>query len=195
MRVNVRDATAADTAAIHALYAAQVRDTFNNYEYLAPDLEEMRRRIAAVTEAGYPWLVAEFDDALDAIPGASGVAESRESRFAGYAYATSFRSRPGYRWTVENAVYVHPRAQRHGVGKALMGALIERCTTLGYRQMIAVIGDAENAASIALHRALGFETVGVFRGIGYKAVDGSPGRWLDNLQMQRVLGVGSATPP
>lgn len=176
--LRIRDAVAADAAAVAALYASEVVGGFSNYEYVPPDAAEMALRMAAVRQAGCPWLVAELDGA-----------------FAGYAYASGFRSRAGYRWTVENAVYVDPRCARRGVGRALMEALIARCAALGYRQMIAVIGDADNAASIALHRSLGFEHVGTFRGIGWKQVGDAPGRWLDNVQMQRSLGPGNAAPP
>lgn len=176
--LRIRDAVAADAAAVAALYAGEVIGGFSNYEYLPPDAAEMARRMAAVQAADCPWLVAELDDA-----------------FAGYAYASGFRSRAGYRWTVENTVYVDPRFARRGVGRALMEALIARCAALGYRQMIAVIGDAGNAASIALHRSLGFAHVGTFRGIGWKQVGDAPGRWLDNVQMQRPLGPGDAQPP
>jgi L-amino acid N-acyltransferase YncA len=174
----VRDARADDADAVCALYAHEVLNGYANYEYTPPDAADMRQRMAAIRAAGLPWLVAELD-----------------GRFAGYAYASSFRSRAGYRWTVENTVYVHPDAQRRGVGGALLEALIARCTALGYRQMIAVIGDAENLGSIALHRAFGFVEVGTFRGIGWKAIGDGPGRWLDNVQMQRALGPGSDAPP
>jgi L-amino acid N-acyltransferase YncA len=178
MTLRLRPATLNDATSIHALYAHEVEHSFANYEHIAPDLQQIQQRIAAVLDAGYPWLIAELD-----------------GDFAGYAYASAFRNRAGYRWTVENTVYVHPQAQRRGVAKGLMLALIERCAALGFRQMIAVIGDAENTASIALHRSLGFEMVGVFHGIGYKAVPGAPGRWLDNVQMQRRLGEGTNSPP
>lgn len=176
--LRIRDALPADAAAVAALYAGEVGGGFSNYEYVPPDAAEMALRMAAVRQAGCPWLVAELDGA-----------------FAGYAYASGFRSRAGYRWTVENAVYVDPRCARRGVGRALMETLIARCAALGYRQMIAVIGDAANTASIALHRSLGFEHVGTFRGIGWKRVGDAPGRWLDNVQMQRSLGPGDASPP
>ncbi|MFZ5637395.1 MAG: GNAT family N-acetyltransferase [Pseudomonadota bacterium] len=174
----IRDARLEDADAVRALYAHEVENGFANYEYMPPDLEEMRRRMTAIRESGHPWLIAEID-----------------GDFAGYAYASPFRSRAGYRWTVENTVYVRPDRHRRGIGKALLEALIERCTALGHRQMIAVIGDATNAASIALHHAMGFEHVGTFRGIGWKAVDDGPGRWLDNVQMQRPLGQGDTAPP
>jgi phosphinothricin acetyltransferase len=176
--VRIREAVAGDAVAIAALYAGEVVGGFSNYEYVPPDAAEMAQRMAAVQQAGFPWLVAELDGA-----------------FAGYAYASSFRSRAGYRWTVENTVYVEPRCSRRGVGRALMEALIARCAALGYRQMIAVIGDAANTASVALHEALGFEHVGTFRGIGWKQVGEAPGRWLDNVQMQLTLGPGVGSPP
>lgn len=169
----LRPATAADLPAITALYALEVGEGVATYEYEAPGVEEMGRRWAAVRAQGYPYVVAELD-----------------GRFVGYAYASSWRSRDGYRWTVEDTVYVAPEAQGRGVGRALLQHLIDACTALGYRQMIAVIGDRTNTASIALHERLGFRTVGVFEGAGRKH-----GRWLDTVQMQRDLGAGAATPP
>lgn len=178
MTLSIRDAILGDAEAVSALYAHEVETAFASYEYEPPDLDEMRRRMVAIADAGYPWLIAEIDGG-----------------FAGYAYASSFRSRAGYRWTVENTVYVDPRQHRRGIGRGLMLALIERCTAQGFRQMIAVIGDGSNAGSIALHRGLGFQHVGTFQGIGYKTVGSLPGRWLDGVQMQRALGAGSAEPP
>ncbi len=176
--VAIRDATRGDAPAIQMLYAYNVETGFASYEYVAPDLDELCRRIDALIDAGYPYLIAEINGA-----------------FAGYAYASSYRSRAGYRWTVENSVYVAPSYGSRGIGRRLMQTLIARCEALGYRQMIAVIGDGENAASIALHRALGFTHIGTFRGIGYKTVGDAPGRWLDSVQMQRTLGEGRRTPP
>lgn len=178
MAVSIRDASPDDAEAVHALYAHEVETAFASYEYEAPGIDEMRRRMVETIDAGYSWLIAQID-----------------GDFAGYAYASRFRSRAGYRWTVENTVYVAPRYHRLGVGRALMLALIERCTARGFRQMIAVIGDGTNAGSIALHRSLGFRHVGTFRGVGYKTVGGLPGRWLDGVQMQLTLGAGSAEPP
>jgi L-amino acid N-acyltransferase YncA len=178
MTLSIRDANLDDAEAVRALYAHEVETAFASYEYEPPDLDEMRRRMTAITDAGYPWLIADID-----------------GDFAGYAYASSFRSRAGYRWTVESTVYVDAARHRRGIGRALMQALIERCTARGFRQMIAVIGDGSNAGSIALHRGLGFQLVGSFQGIGYKTVGGLPGRWLDGVQMQRALGAGSTEPP
>jgi phosphinothricin acetyltransferase len=133
----------------------------------------MQQRMEAIVAQGYPYLVAE-----------------RGGRVAGYAYASSYRARRAYRFTVENTVYVDNAQQGHGVGTALLEALIDACTQLGFRQMIAVIGEAANAGSVRLHERLGFRTVGVFQGIGRKH-----GRWLDTLQMQRALGDGDASDP
>lgn len=168
----IRAATDADIAAITAIYAAEVRDFVNTYEYDAPDEAEMRRRMRGIVEAGYPYLVAEVD-----------------GQVAGYAYASSFRVRIGYRFTVENSVYVAAGLQGRGIGSALLGRLIADCESRGFRQMIAVIGEAANAGSIRLHERLGFRVVGTFPGIGVKH-----GRWLDTVFMQRTLGDGADVP-
>lgn len=171
--LHLRSATAADLPAITALYAQEVRDHVATYEYDEPDEAEMARRWQAIVAQGYPYLVAE-----------------RDGRFAGYAYASAYRTREGYRWTVEDTVYVHPDHVGRGVGRALLQRLIDDCTALGLRQMVAVVGDVTNVASIALHEKLGFRTVGVFQGLGRKH-----GRWLDTVQMQRRLGPGHETDP
>lgn len=171
--LNIRAATASDLPAITALYADEVRDNVATYEYDAPDQAEMQRRWQGVVAQGLPYLVAEL-----------------HGRFAGYAYASSYRTREGYRWTVEDTVYVHPDCVGRGVGSALLRRLIEDCTALGLRQMVAVIGDVTNTSSIALHEKFGFRTVGVFHGLGRKH-----DRWLDTVQMQRELGQGSETGP
>lgn len=173
MPPTVRDATPADVPAIAALYATEVRDHVNTYEYDVPGEAEMAQRMRAVLDAGYPYLVAELD-----------------GRFAGYAYASGYRARAGYRKTVENSVYVAPGLQGRGVGAALMQALIDACEARGYRQMIAVIGEPTNTASIRLHEKFGFTLVGIFRGIAWKH-----DRWLDTVQMQRTLGAGTTAPP
>ncbi len=168
--VRIRTAVASDLAAITALYAQEVRDHVATYEYVEPGEEEMTLRWQAIVAQGYPYLVAEVSGA-----------------FAGYAYASGYRTREGYRWTVEDTVYVHPDHIGRGVGRALLERLIQDCTALGLRQMIAVVGDITNVASIALHERLGFRTVGVFQGLGRKH-----GRWLDTVQMQLALGPGDA---
>lgn len=173
MPLHIRDATEADIPAIAALYAEEVRERVATYEYDVPDEAEMAQRMRAVQAAGYPYFVAE-----------------RDGRFAGYAYASSYRSRIGYRWTVEDTVYIVPEHQGQGVGKALLQRLIDACEASGFRQMIAVIGEPANGASLALHEKLGFRTVGVFQGLGRKH-----GRWLDTVQMQRALGAGDGAAP
>lgn len=133
----------------------------------------MARRRQAVIAAGLPYLVAELD-----------------GRIAGYAYASPFRPRPAYAATVENSVYVANWAQRRGVGRALLSALIDACVAAGKRQMIAVIGDSGNVASIGLHQAMGFSHVGTLQEVGFKH-----GRWLDVVLMQRPLSGGAGTLP
>jgi phosphinothricin acetyltransferase len=169
----IRDATLADVPAITTLYAAEVRDHVNTYEYDVPDQAEMQRRMQGVLAAGYPYLAAE-----------------RGGEVVGYAYASSYRARIGYRFTVENSVYVAAGQQGNGIGAALLQRLIEACETRGYRQMIAVIGEPTNTASIRLHEKFGFQLIGIFRGIAWKH-----GRWLDTVQMQRTLGAGNADAP
>lgn len=173
MTVQLRPAVPADIPAITAIYALEVRELVNTYEYEVPGEAEMAQRMVDITTRGYPYLVATIDGEL-----------------AGFAYANSYRARIAYQWTVENSVYVDGRFQGRGIGSALMQALIEECTARGFRQMVAVIGEPANTASIRLHERFGFELVGVFRGLGRKH-----GRWLDTVQMQRALGDGANTAP
>lgn len=171
MALLVRDARDSDIAAITAIYADEVRNHVNTYEYDVPDAAEMHARMRAVLAAGHPYLVADED-----------------GQVLGYAYSSSFRSRAGYRFTVENSVYVAPGAQGRGVGAALLGALIDACTARGVRQMVAVIGEPTNTASIRLHERFGFRHAGTLPGIAWKH-----GRWLDTVFMQRALGAGTTT--
>lgn len=172
--LDLRDAREADIPAITAIYADAVLTGTASYELEPPDEAEMARRWAALVEAGYPYLVAEAD-----------------GRLLGYAYAGPFRSRPAYRWLVEDTVYVVRDAWRRGVGRALLARLVAICEAQGFRQILAVIGDGERqAASIGLHAALGFRTVGTLEGTGFKH-----GRWLDTVLMQRTLGPGKETLP
>ncbi|MGN0859612.1 MAG: GNAT family N-acetyltransferase [Stenotrophomonas sp.] len=173
MPASIRPVSAADMAAITAIYAVEVTDLVNTYEYEVPDHAEMTRRMRDITGRGFPYLVAEAD-----------------GRVAGFAYANTYRSRIAYQWTVENSVYVDAQSQGRGIGRALLGALIDACTARGYRQMVAVIGEPSNTASIALHERFGFTHVGTFQGLGRKH-----GRWLDTVQMQRALGDGASSAP
>ncbi|GHD45850.1 GCN5 family N-acetyltransferase [Thalassobaculum fulvum] len=169
----VRPSTPDDLPAIQAIYAHHVTHGFGSFEEVPPDVQEMAARRLAIVERGLPHLVAEAD-----------------GRVLGYAYAGPYRPRPAYRYTVENSVYVAPEAVRHGVGRALLTALIEICEAGPWRQMIAVIGDRGNTASIALHAALGFHEAGHLKAVGFKL-----GRWVDVVIMQRALGAGDDVDP
>jgi L-amino acid N-acyltransferase YncA len=174
MTVAIRPARAADIPAITRIYAHAVEHGTASFELIPPDEAEMARRMADLLGKGYPYLVAENDDAL-----------------AGYAYAGPYRTRPAYRLTVENSVYIAHDRHRRGAGRALLASLIEACAACGFRQMIAVIGDSRRqAASIGLHRALGFHHVGILEDVGFKH-----GRWLDSVLMQRSLGPGNMSGP
>ena len=169
----IRDSSAADIPAITAIYAHWVTHGLASFEVEPPDPTEMARRRDAVLAAGFPYLVAEAPEGL-----------------LGYAYASAYRTRPAYRFTVENSVYVAPGAGQRGIGLALMEEVIAQCTGAGFRQMVAVIGDSGNAASIALHKRAGFTTAGLLKAAGWKH-----GRWVDSVLMQRPLGAGAGAPP
>jgi phosphinothricin acetyltransferase len=162
----IRPAEPRDLAAITRIYDQAVRYGTASFEIEPPDEAEMARRYEALRADGYPYLTAEQDGTL-----------------AGYAYAGPYRPRPAYRRTIESSVYVAPHAQRRGVGRALLQQLILESESCGFRQMIAVIGDSANDASIQLHRAAGFRMVGTLDNVGYKF-----DRWLDSVLMQRPLG-------
>jgi L-amino acid N-acyltransferase YncA len=169
----IRPSTDADLPALTAIYGHHVHHGTGTFETDAPDGPEIARRRADVLGKGLPWLVAEE----------AGVV-------LGYAYANHFRPRLAYRYCLEDSIYLAPSAAGRGVGKLLLAELLARCEALGARQMLAVIGDAANAGSIGVHRALGFEHTGVLKSSGWKF-----GRWLDVVLMQRALGPGDATSP
>ncbi|WP_018183041.1 GNAT family N-acetyltransferase [Kaistia granuli] len=171
--LRIRPATREDIAAITAIYQHAVRHGTASFELDPPPEAEMERRFEALVTGGHPYLVA-----------------ARGDRVLGYAYAGPYRPRAAYRSTVEDSIYLAPEAQGQGIGGRLLSELIEAATTAGFRQMIGVIGDSGNAASIRLHEALGFHRVGVFEKVGWKH-----GRWLDCVLMQRALGAGSDAPP
>ena len=175
MSITMRAASDSDIPAIAAIYAHHVSTDTASFELEAPGVGEMQRRLKENVERGFPYLVAE---------------DSGNGRVAGYAYAGAYRARPAYRYTVEDSVYVAAAYLRRGIGSAHLRALIARCEAQGYRQMVAIIGGSENAASIALHASLGFERAGVLRGVGRKFE-----RWLDTVLMQRALGPGAGAPP
>ena len=162
-----------DIAACAAIYANSVATETASWEYDAPDVEEFARRRADVLAQGFPYLTAELD-----------------GRIVGYSYASCYRARIGYRFVVEDSVYVANEMKGRGIGKKLLMTLVDECAQRGYRQMIAVIGDRDNIGSIKLHEACGFNTVAVFKSIGFKF-----GRWRDSVQMQRALGTGDSMPP
>jgi len=171
--VVIRDCKPADMDAIQSIYAWHVENGLASFEEIAPDVGELAARREAVLTHGFPYVVAAVNDEV-----------------IGYAYASLYRTRTAYRYTVEDSVYVRAGTPRRGVGRALLTEVIERCEHIGMRQMIAVIGDSGNAASIGLHAALGFTTTGVLRAVGFKH-----GRWVDSVIMQRALGPGDGTLP
>ena len=169
----VRDAEASDHEPMRVIYAHHVLNGLGSFEAAAPGAADFSSRMASITSLGLPCLVAA----------SAGVV-------LGYAYASTFRPRIGYRYTVEDSVYVAPEHLGKGVGRALLSEIVERCTRMNLRQMTAFIGDSGNAPSVALHRACGFEMAGVLRGVGFKH-----GRWVDVVVMQRALGHGDTAPP
>jgi L-amino acid N-acyltransferase YncA len=169
----IRSACPGDVPAITEIYADAVTFGTASFEVEPPDAAEMERRLVALTSRGLPYLIAE----------AAG-------RVCGYAYAAPYRTRIAYRFTLEDSIYVAPAVHGSGIGRALLDGLLSRAEALGYRQMVAVIGDSEQAPSIALHRAAGFRLVGTFESVGYKF-----GRWLDTVLMQRALGPGATVAP
>jgi phosphinothricin acetyltransferase len=171
--LTIRPSRDGDVAAIAAIYAHHVRHGVASFEEEPPSADEIARRRGDVLARGLPYLVAE-----------------RADRVVGYCYAGPFRPRIGYRFTLEDSIYVDPDEVGRGIGRALLSPVIERCEGLGYRQMIAVIGGRETVASIRLHAALGFANIGTLAGIGFKF-----GRWIDVIVMQRALGGGDATAP
>jgi phosphinothricin acetyltransferase len=164
----LRPARDSDIPSITAIYSHYVLNTTTTFEMDAPDESEMARRYKEVLKAGLPYLVAESD-----------------GQVVGYAYAVPYRPRRAYRFTIEESIYLHPQHLRKGLGRLLMSALIEQCEALNYRQMLAVIGGSDNAASISLHTAMGFRHVGLLPSVGHKF-----GKWADSVIMQRALGPG-----
>jgi phosphinothricin acetyltransferase len=172
-RATLRPARPADRAAITAIYRPAVSTGTATFEIEPPDEGEMLRRYRAIVAGGYPYLVADNGE-----------------RVLGYSYLNEFRPRPAYRFAVETSIYVAPEAQGQGIGRLLLGGLIAAAQRRGDRQMIAAIGDSGQAASIGLHRAMGFAETGVLRSVGYKH-----GRWLDVVLMQRSIGEGATAAP
>ena len=171
-KIVIRDTDEPDFETIQIIYAHEVLHGLATFEEVPPPIEELKARHAAVKELGLPYLTAEL-----------------EGQVVGYGYTSPFRPRVAYRYTIEDSVYVAQGMQGNGIGQALLSSLIERCEAGPWRQMIAVIGDTDNAGSIALHRKLDFHQAGTLHKTGFKL-----GRWVDTVLMQRALGSGGDTP-
>jgi L-amino acid N-acyltransferase YncA len=171
--LNIRRAVADDIPAITRIYADAVAHGTASFELEPPDQAEMARRQQALSGRNFPYLIAE-----------------RSGVVAGYAYAGPYRDRRAYDWCVEDSLYIAPEFHRQGIGRQLLTRLITETEALGFRQMIAVIGDSANTASVAVHAAVGFRLIGAFQSIGYKH-----DRWLDTVLMQLALGSGDTAPP
>jgi phosphinothricin acetyltransferase len=161
----IRRTVADDLEAIGAIYAHHVRTGVATFELDAPDAAEWRRRFDVVAVCGLPFLTAVVSD-----------------RVVGYAYCSPWKTRPAYRHTVEDSIYVAPDATGLGVGGRLLDALLRNCADAGVREVIAVIVDADGASSLALHRNRGFVDAGRLTKVGFKH-----GRWLDTVLLQRSL--------
>lgn len=169
----IRPAAAADIPAITRIYAHAVIHGTASFELEPPDEAEMARRRQKLLSRKFPYLVAELGHAV-----------------VGYAYAGPYRDRRAYDWCVEDSIYVAAEFRRKGVGRRLLMELVTASEVRGFRQMLGIIGDSANEASVALHAAAGFRLIGTYRSIGWKH-----GRWLDTVLMQRALGSGDGAPP
>jgi phosphinothricin acetyltransferase len=170
--VSIHPCTEGDIEAIQAIYAHYVATNLATFELEPPTAGQMLARRAAILEGGYPYLVARL-----------------RGEVAGYAYASAWRSRPAYRHTVEDSIYVAPGMRQAGIGSALLRELIVQCEQRGFRQMVGVVGNSANTGSLRVHEALGFRQVGTLGCVGYKF-----GQWVDTVLMQRALGEGASTP-
>jgi L-amino acid N-acyltransferase YncA len=171
--LSIRPSEDADVATIAAIYRHHVLHGVASFEEIAPDLAEISRRRHEILAHGLPYLVAE-----------------RARRIVGFSYASLYRTRSAYRFTVEDSIYIDNVEVGRGIGRALLAALVDHCTILGYRQMVAVIGGSDQWPSIGLHRALGFSWTGMLPTVGAKF-----GGWVDVVLMQRALGPGATTMP
>jgi L-amino acid N-acyltransferase YncA len=171
-QLRVRPSTEQDVEEIARIYGHYVRHSTATFELDPPTRDDMAKRRSDILSLGLPYLVAERDGVI-----------------LGYAYAGRYRPRPGYQFTIEDSVYIDPQHIGHGCGRALLAALIEQCEQGPWRQMIAVIGDTANVASLRLHERFGFRNVGTLSSVGFKF-----NRWVDSVLMQRELGPGSSIP-
>jgi phosphinothricin acetyltransferase len=173
MAPEIRPVSDDDMAAIQTIYAHHVLHGLASWELQPPNVAELTARRDVLLAGGYPFVVAMVDGEL-----------------VGYASAGPYRTRPAYRFTVENTIYLHPDRPGQGIAQPLLQRVIDDCTARGYRQMIAVVGDSGNQPSIRFHEKMGFRQVGLINAIGWKA-----GRWLDSVILQRALGTGADAPP
>ena len=171
--IHIRDACEDDCSAIQAIYSEHVLHGLASWEEIPPPIVEITDRMRNIIESGYPYRVVELNGEVK-----------------GFAYASNYRPRPAYRYTVENSIYVASSCTRMGLGGSLLQDLIQQCTNRGYRQMVAVIGDSENIPSIKLHAAHGFVHCGTLRSLGFKH-----GKWLNQVLMQHPLGKSDTSPP
>jgi len=169
----IRPSTDADVPAITSIYAHHVLNGTGTFETEPPSEADMATRRADVISKGLPYLVAEDGGEV-----------------VGYAYGNWFKPRAAYRYSVEDSIYMAPESAGKGLGKLLLTELLAQCERAGVRKVMAVIGDSANAGSIGVHKALGFEQVGVVQSCGWKF-----GRWLDIVLMQKSIGQGDSTPP
>jgi phosphinothricin acetyltransferase len=170
--LSIHPCAESDIPAIQAIYAHYVATNLATFELEPPSVEQMLARRADNQRGGYPYLVARLGGEV-----------------AGYAYGGAYRSRPAYRHTVEDSIYVAPGMRQGGVGSALLRELIRQCEVRGFRQMVAVVGNSANTGSLRVHEAQGFTRVGTLGCVGYKF-----GEWVDTVLMQRELGEGAASP-
>jgi L-amino acid N-acyltransferase YncA len=169
----IRPSTPDDVPAIAAIYGWHVQNGTGTFELEPPGPDDMGKRRDDVLSKGLPWLVVE-----------------EAGEVLGYAYGNWFKPRPAYRFSVEDSIYLAPEAAGKGLGRALLAELLATLERGGIRKVMAVIGDSANAGSIGVHKALGFEQVGIVQACGWKF-----GRWLDIVMMQRAIGEGDQTPP
>ena len=172
-QAHLRDANANDMSAIYDIYADEVLNGVSSWEAVPPDVAELTRRFTHIVDSGYPYRVAELQGIV-----------------VGYAYASAYRPRIGYRYTVENTIYIHPDYRGFGLGRLLIEDLVTLCEARGFRQMVAVIGDSKNHVSIDFHARMGFTQSGLVKSIGFKH-----GRWMDSVIMQRMLADGDHSLP
>lgn len=173
MKIIIRNFKPDDITSITAIQKQAVLEGFGSFALTPMNETEILMKFQGLVKDHYPCLVSTIED-----------------KIVGFANASPHRPRPGYRWTVEDSVYVNPENQGKGVGYSLLSELIRQCETLGFRQMIAVIGDSDNTGSIGIHKKCGFGKAGVFKSVGYKN-----GKWLDAVLMQRALGQSDTTNP